>query len=42
VVADSHVAEQVLGLLEALEDHDDVQVVHANLELSPDLASKAG
>ena len=42
VVADPHVAEQVLGLLEALEDHDDVQVVHANLELAPELAAKVG
>jgi YebC/PmpR family DNA-binding regulatory protein len=39
-VTDPHVAEQVLGLLEALEDHDDVQVVHANLDLAPELAAK--
>jgi YebC/PmpR family DNA-binding regulatory protein len=39
-VADPQVAEQVLALLEALDDHDDVQVVHANLELSPDLLAR--
>jgi YebC/PmpR family DNA-binding regulatory protein len=41
-VTDPHIAEQVLGLLEALDDHDDVQAVHANLEMSPELAIKAG
>jgi YebC/PmpR family DNA-binding regulatory protein len=41
-VTDAHIAEQVLGLLEALDDHDDVQAVHANLEMAPELASKSG
>jgi YebC/PmpR family DNA-binding regulatory protein len=41
-VTDAHVAEQVLGLIEALDDHDDVQTVHANLEMAPDLLAKAG
>ena len=41
-VTDPHVAEQVLALLEALDDHDDVQAVHANLEMAPDLLAKAG
>ena len=36
-VTDAQIAEQVLALLEALDDHDDVQVVHANLEMAPDL-----
>ena len=33
-------AEQVVALLEALDDHDDVQVVHANLDLAPKLVAK--
>jgi YebC/PmpR family DNA-binding regulatory protein len=41
-VTDPHVAEQVLGLLEALDDHDDVQVVHANLEMASDLLAQSG
>jgi YebC/PmpR family DNA-binding regulatory protein len=41
-VTDAHVAEQVLALLEALDDHDDVQTVHANFEMAPDLLSKTG
>jgi YebC/PmpR family DNA-binding regulatory protein len=36
-VTDPHVAEQVMALLEALDDHDDVQTVHANLDMAPDL-----
>jgi YebC/PmpR family DNA-binding regulatory protein len=39
-VTDPHIAEQVLALLEALDDHDDVQTVHANLEMAPDLLAK--
>jgi YebC/PmpR family DNA-binding regulatory protein len=39
-VTDAQVAEQVVALLEALDDHDDVQVVHANLELAPELMAK--
>jgi YebC/PmpR family DNA-binding regulatory protein len=41
-VTDPQIAEQVLALLEALDDHDDVQVVHANLEMAPDLVAKSG
>jgi len=41
-VTDPQIAEQVLALLEALDDHDDVQVVHANLEMAPDLLAKSG
>jgi YebC/PmpR family DNA-binding regulatory protein len=40
-VSDPQVAEQVLALLEALDDHDDVQAVHANLDLAPELIAKA-
>jgi YebC/PmpR family DNA-binding regulatory protein len=36
-VTDPHIAEQVLALIEALDDHDDVQTVHANLDLAPDI-----
>ncbi len=35
------IAEQVVELLHALDDHDDVQTVHANLEMAPDLLAKA-
>jgi YebC/PmpR family DNA-binding regulatory protein len=41
-VTDAHVAEQVLALLEALDDHDDAQTVHANLEMAPALMARAG
>jgi len=40
-VTDTQIAEQVLALLEALDDHDDAQTVHANLDLAPDLLAKA-
>jgi YebC/PmpR family DNA-binding regulatory protein len=40
-VTDPVVAEQVLDLIHALDDHDDVQTVHANLDLAPDLLAKA-
>jgi len=40
-ITDPHIAEQVLALLEALDDHDDVQTVHANLDMAPDLLAKA-
>ena len=35
LVTDPTLAEQVLGLLEALDDHEDVQTVHANFEMAP-------
>ena len=41
-VSDANVAEQVIALLEALDDHEDVQTVHANFDLAPELATKAG
>lgn len=41
-VTDPHQAEQVLALLEALDDHDDVQIVHTNFDMAPDLLAKAG
>jgi transcriptional/translational regulatory protein YebC/TACO1 len=41
-VTDPQVAEQVLALLEALDDHDDVQTVHANFDMAPDLLAKTG
>jgi YebC/PmpR family DNA-binding regulatory protein len=41
-VTDPHVAEQVLALLEALDDHEDAQTVHANFDMAPDLLAKAG
>jgi YebC/PmpR family DNA-binding regulatory protein len=41
-VTDPQVAEQVIALLEALDDHDDVQTVHANFDMAPDLLAKAG
>jgi YebC/PmpR family DNA-binding regulatory protein len=41
-ITDPHEAEQVLALLEALDDHDDVQTVHANLEMAPELLAKGG
>ena len=40
-VTDPTLAEQLLGLLEALDDHDDVQTVHANFEMAPELLEKA-
>ena len=39
-VTDPQIAEQVMTLLEALDDHDDVQTVHANFDLAPELTSK--
>jgi YebC/PmpR family DNA-binding regulatory protein len=41
-VTDPVIAEQVVELLHALDDHDDVQVVHANLEMAPELLAKSG
>ncbi len=34
VAVSGHTAEQVLKLLEALEDHDDIQSVSANFDIS--------
>ena len=41
-VTDPVIAEQVLELIAALDDHDDVQTVHANLEMAPELVARAG
>ena len=41
-VTDAQIAEQVLELIAALDDHDDVQAVHANLEMAPELVAKSG
>jgi YebC/PmpR family DNA-binding regulatory protein len=41
-LTDPQIAEQVIDLIAALDDHDDVQAVHANLEMSPELAIKSG
>jgi YebC/PmpR family DNA-binding regulatory protein len=39
-VTDPAIAEQLLTLLEALDDHDDVQTVHANFDMAPELLAK--
>lgn len=39
-VTDSKTAEQVLSLYEALDDHDDVQNVYANFDISADILNK--
>jgi transcriptional/translational regulatory protein YebC/TACO1 len=33
-------AEQMLKLMEALEDHDDVQKVHANFDIAQEVMEK--
>jgi len=33
-------ARKVLGLMESLEEHDDIQKVHANFDISADLLEK--
>ena len=40
VAVDVHKARQVLGLMEALEDHDDVQNVYANFELPAEVQAE--
>ncbi len=42
MVTDPVIAEQVIGLLEALDDHDDTQTVHTNFDMAPDVLAKAG
>ncbi len=39
-VTDESAARQVLALLDALEDHEDVQNVYSNLDISEELAAK--
>ena len=41
VAVDDRTAKQILGLIEALEDHDDVQAVHTNAEFSEALMTEA-
>ena len=41
-ISDPQTAEQVMTLLEALDDHEDVQTVHANFDLAPELMAKIG
>ena len=36
-VTDEKIARSLLKLLESLEDHDDVQNVHANFDIDDDL-----
>jgi transcriptional/translational regulatory protein YebC/TACO1 len=38
---DTGTAKQVLGLIDALEDLDDVQAVHANFDISDELLEAA-
>jgi len=42
VVLDEKGAEQMLRLMEALEDHDDVQNVYANFDIPDEVAEKVG
>ena len=40
-VTDPVQVEQLLELLEALDDHDDAQTVHANFDIAPELLARA-
>jgi YebC/PmpR family DNA-binding regulatory protein len=40
-ISDEHTAQQVLKLVESLEDHDDVQAVHANFDIPDAIMEKA-
>jgi YebC/PmpR family DNA-binding regulatory protein len=42
VVLDEKAAEQMIRLMEALEDHDDVQNVYANFDIPDEIAEKVG
>jgi YebC/PmpR family DNA-binding regulatory protein len=42
VVLDEKAAEQMVRLMDALEDHDDVQNVYANFDIPDEVAEKAG
>ena len=42
VVLDEKAAEQMLRLMDALEDHDDIQNVYANFDIPDDVAEKLG
>jgi transcriptional/translational regulatory protein YebC/TACO1 len=40
-VGDANTARKILGLMEDLEDHDDVQNVYANFDIPDDILAKA-
>ncbi|NQT54497.1 YebC/PmpR family DNA-binding transcriptional regulator [bacterium] len=42
VTVDGAIARRALALLEELDDHDDVQNVYTNLDVSPELAAESG
>jgi transcriptional/translational regulatory protein YebC/TACO1 len=42
VRVDGKQAVQVLRLMEALEDHDDVQAVHANFDIPDEIMQQVG
>lgn len=42
VVLDEKAAEQMVRLMDALEDHDDIQNVYANFDISDEVAEKVG
>jgi YebC/PmpR family DNA-binding regulatory protein len=42
VVLDSKAADQMIRLMDALEDHDDIQNVYANFDIPDEVAEKAG
>ncbi|MBM3557655.1 MAG: YebC/PmpR family DNA-binding transcriptional regulator [Alphaproteobacteria bacterium] len=42
IALDEEQAKTMLGLVEGLEDHDDVQTVYANFEVSDDIAARLG
>jgi transcriptional/translational regulatory protein YebC/TACO1 len=42
VVLDGKSAEQVIRLMDALEDHEDIQNVYANFDIPDEVAEKAG
>ncbi|TAN38208.1 MAG: YebC/PmpR family DNA-binding transcriptional regulator [Nitrospirae bacterium] len=42
VVLDAKAAEQMLRLMDALEEHDDIQNVYANFDIPDDVAEKLG
>ena len=41
-VTDAEVARKILNLMEAFEDHDDVQNVYANFDIPQDILDKLG
>ena len=41
-VADAETARKILGLMEELDDHDDVQNVYANFDIPDEIVSKLG